>query len=205
MRPHLLSVALLNVFLFISCNKEDSVCNQRYYYYDSKKYYLTEIPYMGTISFYDTLLYDSVYNILKDFQGINLTNLDSQFKRNYLIVDIDSRSCHETDEIFEEIKQNHKISNCNKWLINEKGNEIGIYDVFICKLKHDSLKSKMYEIINNTKTTFIRESRHHDYYMIRADKNSLDDALEMSNYFYESGYFEWAQPDFIGGIYFFKK
>ena len=36
--------------------------------------------------------------------------------------------------------------------------------------------------------------------MIRADKNSKGDALDMSNEFYESGYFEYAEPDFITNI-----
>jgi len=35
------------------------------------------------------------------------------------------------------------------------------------------------------------------HYIIRADKNSNGDALDMANKFFESGFFEYAEPEFI--------
>ncbi len=200
MKPFSYYSNILFILLSISCSKEDSICKTRYSYFDSEKHYQTEIYEKGTISFYDTLLYDSIVKLLKDFNNISFTNLDNSIRTSYIIIDINSKSCSETDALFKRIKQKDKISNCNKWFFTEVDNQCGMYDIFLCKLKHDTLKNKMLDLISYTKTFLVRQSIDGGYYLIRADKNSNGDALDMANYFYESGYFEWSEPDYIGGF-----
>jgi hypothetical protein len=46
---------------------------------------------------------------------------------------------------------------------------------------------------------FVRTDTSKNHYIIRADKNANGDALEMANEFFESGYFEYAEPEFVVG------
>ena len=55
------------------------------------------------------------------------------------------------------------------------------------------------ELITKNKLEIIRPATDSDRYIIRADKNAGGDALDMANLFFESGYFDYAEPEFFGG------
>jgi hypothetical protein len=202
MKPNLLKYVLLAVLAFLTSCKKDNTnndCNDnRFYYYESGKIALSEIFNKGTISFYDTLSVDTINAILKQYESIHFTS--NPLRTSWVIVTIDSKSCAETDLLFSKIIKDNRISNCNKYLVTNDSLELGIYDIFLCKLKSDSLINHLNDLIIKTKTQIVRYSNLGGYYLIRADKNSKGDALDMSNDFYESGYFEYAEPDFIANI-----
>ena len=189
----------------LSCKKEnaDVECNNsRFYYYESEKIVLNEVYNKGTISFYDTLSPDAINMILKQYENIHYTPIS--IRTNWIIVTIDSKSCSETELFFSEIKKDDRVSNCNKYLISDKGDDLGIYDIFTCKVKNESLITEMNDLLLKTKTTIVEYNKYGNYYLIRVDKNSKGDALDISNEFYESGFFEWAEPDFIANFQPYK-
>ncbi len=185
----------------MSCQKDNTnndCNNNRFYYYESGKIALKEIFNKGTISFYDTLSIDTINVILKQYEGIHYTfNL---IRTSCIIVTVDTKNCSETDLLFLKIKKDGRISNCDKYLITSDSLDLGIYDIFLCKLKNNSLINHLNDLVIKTNTKIVRYSNLGGYYLIRADKNSKGDALDMSNEFYESGYFEYAEPDFIMNI-----
>lgn len=192
---------LLVIFLQIawSCKKEsnnlNSACKSRFFYDSSgNKLPVNEIFNKGVISFYDTLSFDSIINILKQYGKIHFT--DSS-RNSFIIVYIDSKSCSSTDSIFTAIIKESKVSNCSKFMNSPQNNEIGIYDIFMCTLKDETSANHLSELLIKTNTRIVGFSTDLDCYFIRADKNSKGDALDMANEFYESGYFKWAQPNFI--------
>jgi hypothetical protein len=187
--------------ILMSCQKDNTnndCNNNRFYYYESGKIALKEIFNKGTISFYDTLSIDTINVILKQYESIHYTfNL---IRTSCIIVTVDTKSCSETDLLFSKIKKDGRISNCDKYLITSDSLDLGIYDIFLCKLKKESLINHLNDLVIKTNTKIVRYSNLGGYYLIRADKNSKGDALDMSNEFYESGYFEYAEPDFIMNI-----
>lgn len=188
-----LSVAIL---ILIACQKEaQNTCDTRSYYNKSEKHLQSEIYTKATVSFYDTLSYDMTADILNDFP-VCFDNRENTYPGNYIIIDIDSESCNDTEELFNSLKQHEMISNCNMWLITDEGNERGMYDMFLCKLKHDSLENRLPDIIRITRTEYVR--KNYDVHVVRADKFSEGDALDMANDFYETGYFDWCEPDYLG-------
>lgn len=183
-----------------SCKKDNSTndCNiNRFYYYQGGKIFLKEVFNKGTISFYDTLSIDTINKILKPYEKIRL--ITNPTRANYIIISIDCKNCLETKLLFNEIKKDRRISNCNEFLSADEGNGAGIYDIFLCKLKNDTLKNHLNELLVKTKTQIVKNSIS-GYYLIRADKNSKGDAMDISNEFYESGYFEWSEPNFINSF-----
>mgnify|MGYP001393278783 CR=1 FL=1 len=181
----------------VSCKKDDlsNDCKSRYYYYDSEKINLNEIPNQGCISFYDTLSTETINQILKQYPEINVLSIPSN--SNHAIVSIDSENCDETAKLFATIKNHSKISNCSKFLVSEEGYTLGISDVFICVLKIGSSLSDITELINNNHAEILESNSSKNRFIIRADKNSNGDALDMANKFFESGFFEYAEPEFI--------
>jgi len=149
----------------------------------------------GCISFYDTLSTETINQILKQYPEINVLSIPSN--SNHAIVSIDSENCDETAKLFATIKNHSKISNCSKFLVSEEGYTLGISDVFICVLKIGSSLSDITELINNNHAEILESNSSKNRFIIRADKNSNGDALDMANKFFESGFFEYAEPEFI--------
>lgn len=196
-----LILCILLALIGWSCKKDytkKNHCNKRYYYYFSNKIQLTEVFDKGSISFYDTLSVDTINEFLKQYSNIHC--ISEPVKSSWIMVTIDSKKCSETDIFLSAIKKDTRVSNCNKFLITDKGIEIGINDIFICKLKSDSSINHMNGLIAKTNTKLVRLDTLGGYYLIRADKNSKGDALDMADEFFDSVYFEYTEPDFIGGI-----
>jgi hypothetical protein len=202
MRSNLLKyLSLVLLTILMSCQKDNTnndCNNNRFYYYESGKIALKEVFNKGTISFYDTLSIDTINVILKQYESIH--NTFNLMRTSCIIVNVDSKSCKETDLLFSKIKKGGRISNCDKYLETSDNLDLGIYDIFLCKLKSDSLINHLNDLIIKTNTKIVQYSSLGGFYLIRADKNSKGDALDMSNEFYESGYFEYAEPDFIANI-----
>lgn len=183
--------------IIISCKKDDfsSDCKSRYYYYDSEKINLIEIPNQGCISFYDTLSTETINQILEQYPEINVLSIPSN--SNHAIVSIDSENCDETAKLFATIKNHSKISNCSKFLVSEEGFTLGITDVFVCVLKSGTSLSEITELVNNNHTEILESKSSNNRLIIRADKHSNGDALDVANKFFESGLFEYAEPEFF--------
>ncbi len=191
---------------FLLCCKKDSNsmnnCNSRFFYDGiGNEISVKEIFNKGVISFYDTLSIDTIIKLLKPYKSIHLTG---NVRASHIIVSMDVRSCSEADLLFSNIEKDTRVSNCNKFLFSSTGDSIGLYDIFNCKLKNDTLLDHLNELLIKTNTKIIGFDNTLRFYYIRADKNSEGDALAIANKFYESGYFEWSQPDFIMKIVFSK-
>jgi hypothetical protein len=181
----------------VSCKKDDlrSDCKSRYYYYNSEKINLIEIPNLGCISFYDTLSTETINQILEQYSEIHVLSIPSY--SNHAFVSIDSENCNETAKLFAKIKNHSKISNCSKFLVSEEGFTLGITDVFVCVLKSGTSLSEITELVNNNHTEILESKSSNNRLIIRADKHSNGDALDVANKFFESGLFEYAEPEFF--------
>ena len=69
---------------------------------------------------------------------------------------------------------------------------------FYVKLKNDSDTTQLKQIAMETKTEVLREVLYTDkWYVLEASKESVSNSLDVSNIFYESGYFDKVDPGFI--------
>jgi hypothetical protein len=202
----ILVIIYIIVLAGLSCKKEtlNNDCKSRFRYYSYNRAVpdtikMTEIPNEGTISFYDTLSSDNLNQILNTYPDIKC--LSSSSNGNWIKIGINSQSCPETELLFSQIKDDPRVSNCNKVLVDQEGNYIGILDRLICVLKKETSWDKVNELILNTNTTIIEYSANTRTLLLKADKNSSGDALDIANEFFESGYFVYAEPEFISTSY----
>ncbi|ASB47809.1 hypothetical protein CDL62_00900 [Alkalitalea saponilacus] len=197
------SIALIAAAqMFIGCDKNDLEndlyieCGTRYYYYGTEKVFLTEISNMGSISFYDILSPEIINEILENHPEVEI--LSSPYNSRHYTISIDSKNCFETDEIFNSIKKDSRVSNCNKFLMTKESFTFGITDVFICKLKSNTTHDQLMELIKKNEVEILKQDTEIHHYIIRADKKSNGDALEMANTFFESGLFEYSEANLFG-------
>lgn len=70
--------------------------------------------------------------------------------------------------------------------------------LFYVKVKTPNDLSDLNETILKTNTKIIEQNEFmNDWFSLTADKNSKGDALQMANYFYETGLFAASEPDII--------
>jgi hypothetical protein len=70
--------------------------------------------------------------------------------------------------------------------------------IFYVKVKDTNNLSDLNKTIRETNTIIRNQNKFmSDWYSLIADKNSEGDALQMANYFYETGLFEVSEPDII--------
>ena len=83
------------------------------------------------------------------------------------------------------------------WPIGEKC--INTYSsLFYVQVKDTTDISSLEKTAIETNTNILKTNRFmRDWYTLTADKNSMGDALQMANYFFETGLFRASEPDII--------
>lgn len=217
----ILSIILLSLFMFSSCGINDNedvlLCN-----FIDYKYYQNEKQFLGVMSgdyiligsdtsnsddaiksFIKSIEYfDHNYNFtIEKYSAYRYKQIVQKFKT--------TQSCFEITKIMNELKKNRIVDYCHYTIqtddctnaIDEKiGDEcVDSYSsLFYVKLKDTNeitvLDSVMSEtnILSKEQNSFMN-----NWYTLIADKNSKGDALEMANYFYETGLFAASEPDII--------
>jgi hypothetical protein len=72
---------------------------------------------------------------------------------------------------------------------------MGLTDEFVVSPKEGVPGSAVESLLNATRTRLVRTGPF--YLVLSADKNSAGNSLEMSKFFYETGYFAFSHPNFL--------
>lgn len=171
-----------------------------YYYYNGEKIFLelsTEkvlIKFSKELTFNEArqiTLSESVLNPLDDSRGF--------IPNGIVIVDvIEGATQVQVKGCINKLEQNKDVICANYFLKYKDGTLQGITDHFIVKLKSPNDFFELENLAKETKTIIIKENEFEpNVFILSATKNSNGNALEMANYFYETGKFEYAEPDFL--------
>lgn len=83
----------------------------------------------------------------------------------------------------------------------DNGKEIGISHFFYVKLKTIEDKYLLFDMASKLRVEVLGNNEYMPlWYTLSCDVNSSGNSLQMSNVFYESGLFEYAEPDIIYNI-----
>lgn len=199
--------------LLLSCKKDsddmgfnNKICKQEHFYYTfDEKYYIDSLlrnDYL-LIGFKTTNADEEIYNFLNNQAYLHNENISERVDSNYKLIIRKfetSKACFEIDEIIEELQTFNIVSfaahtydgvacigfNCTELM--SYSNE------FIVKLNDDADIDELYELVDNT-NTWIEEEKN-SFTVIGVDKSSQGNALQLANYFYETGLFYYTQPNF---------
>ncbi|MCC7429805.1 S8 family serine peptidase, partial [bacterium] len=110
----------------------------------------------------------------------------------------DNLNKEQVEKLLERLEQNQEILYANPFLLHTDGVFQGIFNQFAVKLKPNTSLADLKRLANQTNTQVFYENEFlNNVFILLADKNSNGNALEMANYFYETGMFEFAEPDFL--------
>lgn len=216
---------LLVVILGGSCSNDDKTqipdhCNLvNFKYYEGKK------DYLGNVSNdYLFLGIDTVYTDqqIKDFIAtqkyfdkgcsyvIHSEGVRVKFKSIPIKLNT-SKSCDEIAQIILDLQKESIISYANYTMISNScidliGRKMGDLCVrvfgadFVVKIFKEEDIEVLNEMIAKTNTELVeKNSMMPNWYLLRVTKKSKGNAMEMANYFHESGLFQYAEPNV--GVY----
>ena len=124
----------------------------------------------------------------------------SERPNNVAVIDlVPEKSVGDVKAAIASLNKNSNISIANPFIVSGKDSILqGITDHFIIKLKSSADYIFLQELAKETNTVIFKQNDFEpSIYILIADKNSKGNALEMANYFYESGKFEFAEPSFL--------
>ncbi len=123
-----------------------------------------------------------------------------EYPNNIAVFDIlQGRTELEVKAVIEKLNKNEDIVVANPFVLYPVDSTLqGISEQFIVKLRTPSDFSELLRLAKETNTKLLKQNEFEpSTYIILADKNSNGNALEMANYFQETGKFEFAEPNFL--------
>jgi hypothetical protein len=133
-------------------------------------------------------------------------NFSYEDKHNLLFVNtkVKHYTCSQLKEIIQMLEQSRFVAFASLtfegyfWGGGEIQSNIMSYaDEFIVKLNNGYELSDLQTLVQETNTRIIEQTQL--FILLRADKNSKGNSLQMANYFYETGIFHYAHPNFLYG------
>ena len=198
----------------VSCEKEESeysydLCEQGHFYYTfDEKYYIDSLmqnDYL-LIGFEKSFLNEQINDFLNeqtDFKSIDLVELHIRIDGDYKLVIRKfktSKSCIEIGKIIQKLHEREIVAFAaytyeGGICIGFDCTELMSYsNEFLVKLNDSADTNKLNNLVNKTDAWIEKVSN--SFIVIGVDKNSLGNALQMANYFYETGLFYYAHPNF---------
>jgi len=174
-----------------------------YYYYQGVKQYLNLDKSRVFVSVVDTTQFNiagvnTATKFIKDIQVENQVRVD-YIKRYWQEMTLqDNLSASQYENKVTDIKQSRDNLIVSPFFTNQRGEKIGLSNFFYVKLKslNDTVilkqQASSYNAVVVSQDTFMPL-----WFVLSVTSNSANNTLELSNIFYESGLFQYVEPDFI--------
>ena len=213
---------LLLLIIISSCSNNENnelliECNfVGFKYYHGEQDQLGEMSKEYILIAFDTINSDNSIISLIQSKGyldqnyeFKITEYD-HYKYKQVVVKLNfERNCQEITEIISDIKQNSIVDyvhytmdtdNCTNLIFEQIGNKcVNSYsDIFYVKVNDPNNLTDLNNTLQETNTVLDHQNQFMpEWFMLRADKNSNGDALQMANYFHETNLFEHSEPQII--------
>ena len=168
---------------------------QYWYYYGKEKIVLTEIPNMSIIK--KTQQYDisELLSIIrKDNVSVSNQNDLTDERNPFIIIEsIDSLAI--PLQTLETIKDISGVISVQP-MLEYKGYLCGITDEFVVKLKSDVSIVELENLSDKYSCEIIKENEFvKNQFLVSVSKTNQKNALQLANIFYETGFFDFSEPN----------
>ena len=199
----LLSALLIFTGCVISgCNSDDELYDSdidkdlpaKYYWYRNEK--ITMIPVKSkSFILIDTNLCDKDKLPKADFKPYELGNISSDKTKHLQYATLNKRFDPELYKI------DGIVYHSPFYIVGDATEAYGVSNLFYVKLKSRDDFDKLEELAKEYKVEILGDNKLLPlWFTLSCDKESAGDAIDMANAFYESGLFEYAEPDIMGAV-----
>ena len=213
-------IGLICAFV-MSCENDQKdtvgVCSyEGFYYYSNEKNDLGEMFNDNILIGIDSSNLDNdivsfinSQSIFVDISESDVIKYDNYGYKHVLAQFTNSKNCFEITSIIKSLQENDildyvhytiQTDNCTNLIGETIGSEcVNSYSsLFYVKVKDTNDLTDLNNVVSETNTEIISQNQFmNNWFTVSANKNSNGDALQMANYFYETGLFEVSVPDII--------
>ncbi|MDR2815049.1 MAG: hypothetical protein LBB79_10425 [Prevotellaceae bacterium] len=221
MKPFLIFVALLTM-LTLSCAQgyelDDSElgcdCKEELFYsYGDEKIFLDSFflnDYL-LVGFSNQVKGEEILNFINETGMFHATGKSDIVRNSHesqhgllLVQTITPKTCTQLKGIIKQLESNPAVAFSNltfngTFCIGDDCSDVMLYtDEFTVRVKDENDLSDLRAVAQETETKIKEQNKFMpDVYILSADKTSKGNSLQMSHYFYETGKFVYAEPNFI--------
>ena len=188
--------------VIFGCNSDDELYDSdidkdlpaKYYWYRNEK--ITMIPVKSkSFILIDTNLCDKDKLPKADFKPYELGNISSDKTKHLQYATLNKRFNPELYKI------DGIVYHSPFYIVGDATEAYGVSNLFYVKLKSRDDFGKLEELAKEYKVEILGDNKLLPlWFTLLCDKESAGDAIDMANAFYESGLFEYAEPDIMGAV-----
>ncbi|MDR1983545.1 MAG: S8 family serine peptidase [Prevotellaceae bacterium] len=185
----ILAVFILGLF---SLNAQQKL-NKDFYYYQGEKIFLKERPDKLFLKFAQNADKKEMRDMIKSKKSVKLTTNNIE---KFAIIEANNET-NVPLSVLEEFKTNRDIVSAVPLF---QYNEVlqGLTDEFVIKLKPTTSYEQLQKLTLKSNCTIVEENMFvKNQYLISVSKKSDFNAMQLSNFFYETGLFEFSEPNFV--------
>ena len=183
-----------------SCNDNSEQPTSVFYYYSSEKIYLQQINDKILLKFTSDANNEQIFGIIGSNPSLQpMYNINVNETNPISIIILETKNGKPiSSATIESFKANTEVVSVT-YLYQYNGQGLqGLTDEFVVKLKDATSYKQLQELVDKNNCKIGDENQFvKNQFMISVSKTSKLDALQTSNLFYETGLFEFAEPNFI--------
>lgn len=207
-------ITILLGLLLTNCSNDDNYTeeeciNSVFYYYSNEKIYLNNLNESYLIIGFNHQTDDSTItnfiNKLNSFESItneDIWTINNEYKFTFAKFKLE-KSCIEINAEIDNLNSKDIVIYANKTYNTDFFGNSGNFDLmyttdqFIIKLKENTSKSQLDNLISKTKNiSIIKENEFIKNQFLMSNTSKNRNTIETSNLFYEKGLFEFSEPNF---------
>lgn len=190
-----LSFVLVFLFSFEELSSEEG---DTYFYNGDERQELRLNNERMLVKFHEGTPVAQMYQTLKDISSKYVENFSKEDLENNWVSFVELKEPLSYEEILSrknkfEKKDHVRLVNPTYWFNSQL---VGITSRFVAKLNALPQKEHLENLVQEKSAEIIEQRRGPLTYSLRVTPDSDLNSLEMANYFYETGYFEYAHPTF---------
>jgi hypothetical protein len=177
-----------------------SCMNQTYYYNDEQKDLGLVYSRMILVAFAENLSVEQIREATQRHGFVQSLGqaVHSNSARLYPVQLVEGLNCQQAEAAIAEMAKDHAVTYAAPFFETGDGQLLGISNEFIVTV--ESGRQPATEVLKrlaNATGTELVTALSDDTFVLRADKNSRGNALEMANFFHEQPLVKHAEPDFV--------
>jgi len=191
-----IQITILNIFLCFSLIAQQA--GESFYYYQGKKIFLQQRTDKMYLKFAPDVNKEQIRSIANSDTSLMAsgTNLSDNHPVHSAIIEA-KKGRQISSATIESYKKRPEIVSATP-LFQYNNKEQALTDVFVVKLKETTSYAQLQELAKQNDCQVKEENSFvKNQFMISVSKTSNLNALQMSNLFYETGFFEFSEPNFI--------
>jgi hypothetical protein len=177
---------------------QQRISQEVFYYYQGEKIFLTERTNKIYLKFTPEANKTSISTLIHSDNAVKMTsNLQqSESLPDEIILESKTNGSISLDKL-EQYKSNINIVSAT-FILEYNGSMQGLTDEFIVKLKESISFEQFQNLLSQYTCSIVEENQFiKNQFLLSVPKTVAYNSLELSNLFYETGLFEFSEPNFV--------